>query len=136
MENTVTKVILTTDCECEIYDEETGEFRPSDGTECFGCYDSAWNDFTENFARWLDSVGGTDENKIVIRGEGMGWERRAGWAIFPASEAHEALTINGEYRVDYSFDGSELTAVRYSHDEPTGTGRFLFSLLDFDINGD
>lgn len=132
-EATLTTVTLTTECECEIYDEETGEFRPSDGTECFGCYDTAWDDFRDNIlAPWLDAIGADDDADILVEGTGMGWQGRAGWIVVTASDLHDALAINGEYRVDYALTGDTLTAVRYSHDEPTGTGTFRFSLAPSD----
>lgn len=137
MDSTIITVTLTTECECEIYNEDTGEFVPSDGTECFGCYDSAWMDFTENIVTpWLKDIGGDDDSKIVVMGEGMTWQRRSGWTVIPAHSLHEALAIDGQYRVEYRFDGSTLTARRWSHDEPVGTGMFTFTLLDFDINED
>lgn len=128
-ETTLTTVTLTTDCECEIYDEETGEFRPSDGTECFGCYDTAWDDFIENaYTPWLAVIGADDATRIRIDGTGMGWMRSAGWASVSARDIHSAMTINGDYRIEYYFDGTTLTARRWSHDEPVGTGVFTFTL--------
>jgi len=128
-ETTLIKVTLTTDCHCEMYDEETGEFVPSDGTECFGCYDTDWDDFIENaYNPWLAVIGADDATRIRIDGTGMGWQRRAGWASVSARDIHSAMTINGDWRIEYRFDGTALTAVRYSHDEPTGTGVFTFTL--------
>lgn len=128
-ETTLTTVTLTTECECQFYNEDTGEFEPSDGTDCFGCYDTAWDDFIENaYTPWLNAIGADDSTVIRIDGSGMGWQRRAGWASVSARDIHSAMTINGEYRIEYYFDGTTLTARRWSHDEPVGTGTFTFTL--------
>jgi hypothetical protein len=132
-EATITTVTLTTDCTCEMYDDETGEFRPSDGTECFGCYDTDWDDFIENiYNPWLAVIGADDDTDILVTGAGMGWQRRSGWIIVTARDLHSALQINGDYRIEYRFDGTYLTAVRWSHDEPVGTGVFTFDIAPAD----
>jgi hypothetical protein len=128
-ETTLITATLTTDCHCELYDEETGEFVPSNGSECFGCYDTDWDDFIENlYTPWLAVIGADDDSDILVTGTGMGWQGRAGWIIVTARDLHSAMTINGDWRIEYRFDGTALTAVRYSHDEPTGTGVFTFTL--------
>lgn len=128
-ETTLTTVTLATECECEIYDEETGEFRPSDGTECFGCYDTAWDDFIENlYTPWLAVIGADDATRIRIDGTGMGWMRMSGWASVSARDIHSTMGLTGDYRIEYYFDGTTLTARRWSHDEPVGTGVFTFTL--------
>lgn len=134
-EATLTTVELGTDCTCEFYNEETGEFEPSDGTDCFGCYDTAWDDFIENiYNPWLSAIGADDDTDILVTGRGMGWQGRSGWIIVTARDLHSAMTINGDYRIVYRFDGTALTATRYSHDEPTGTGVFTFEVAPADEN--
>lgn len=128
-ETTLTTVTLTTDCHCDIYDEETGEFVPSDGTDCFGCYDTDWDDFIENiYEPWLAVIGADDSTTIRIDGTGLGWRRMSGWASVSARDIHSTLRIDGDYRIEYRFDGTDLTAVRWSHDEPVGTGVFTFAI--------
>jgi hypothetical protein len=129
-ETTLITATLTTDCTCEAYNEETGEYEAGSYSDtCFGCYDTDWDDFIENiYNPWLSALGADDSTLIRIDGTGMGWQRRAGWASVSARDIHSAMTINGEWRIEYRFDGTALTAVRWSHDEPTGTGVFTFTL--------
>lgn len=125
---------LTTECDCQIYNEETGDFEPSNGTECFGCYDQNWDDFIENvYTPWLTAIGADDDTDILVTGTGMGWMRQSGWIVVTARDVHSAMTINGDWRIEYRFDGTALTAVRYSHDEPVGTGVFTFAVAPDEV---
>jgi hypothetical protein len=44
----------------------------------------------------------------------------------------DALSINGDFRLVFTYEDGEMSAVRYSHDEPTGTGKFEFRLATDD----
>lgn len=60
-----------------------------------------------------------------IQGRGMGWTRANGYVVVKAENAVRALQINGDYRIVVTVDSLNpdvVTAVRYSHDEPTGAG--------------
>jgi hypothetical protein len=57
----------------------------------------------------------------------MGWNRLDGYAITTVDKIPNALYINGEFRIVFSLEGDNLSAVRYSHDEPTGSARFIFT---------
>jgi hypothetical protein len=78
----------------------------------------------------------TSTDTIRIDGEKMGWQRLDGYAIVevigrPNTPAMENLTdilletlrLNGDWTLVFklSHEG-RLSAVRYSHDEPTGAG--------------
>lgn len=115
---------VNTDCQCEIFDDE-GQVIPT--TDCFGCYTDAKEDLLSELDYWLGRAG--DPEYVRIEGRGMGWMSRDGYAIVEAKpdELFEAMTINGEFRLVFEWDERDiLTARRYSHDEPTGTGLFTF----------
>jgi len=60
---------------------------------------------------------------VFIQGEGMGWTRASGYIVVPPKQVVNALSLNGEYRIVLTVndeDATDLRAVRYSHDEPTG----------------
>ena len=56
---------------------------------------------------------------VFIEGTGMGWTRASGYIVVDSAKAVDALGLNGEYRIVLTV-GETLSAVRYSHDEPTG----------------
>ena len=123
---------ITTDCVCETYDESNGDDWVPSAT-CYGCFEESLDDLHDNLVSpWLKDVGADWDSELVVKGEGMGWQRRAGWIVVTARDLHDALAIDGEYRVEYRFDGTDLKARRYSHDEPTGTGVFTFALAPDD----
>lgn len=62
---------------------------------------------------------GIGADYVFIEGKGMGWTRASGYIVVPAGKAVDALGLNGEYRIVLTV-GETLSAVRYSHDEPTG----------------
>jgi hypothetical protein len=124
---------ITSNCVCEIYNESNGESVPSE--DCYGCFEETLDDLHDNLVSpWLKEIGADWDSEIVVKGEGMGWRRRAGWTVVTARDIHDALAINGDYLVKYRLIEGKLEAIRYSHDEPTGTGVFTFALYDFDTN--
>ena len=123
---------ITTDCVCETYNESNGDDWVPSAT-CYGCYDESLADLRDNLLiPFFSLIGANDNSNILVEGTGMGWQGRAGWIIVTARDLHDALAIDGEYRVEYRFDGTDLKARRYSHDEPTGTGVFTFALAPDD----
>jgi len=126
---------LTTQCRCYQVDDEGDEIldkygNPEIATECYGdCYESALEDFYGNvMVEWLTRNGYSDTDLLRVDGSGMGWTRSSGWTTVEAHEVHKALTINGEYTIHFMLVEKNLYATRYSHDEPTGTAPFTFSL--------
>lgn len=59
---------------------------------------------------------------IKIYGQTIGWQRLSGYAIKEAdfTELYKTLTLNGDWRLEFSLAGRNLIVNRYSHDEPTG----------------
>lgn len=62
----------------------------------------------------------------------MGWLRQSGFAecLSNPERITELLSLNAEFRLEFELIGKTLTARRWSHDEPTGTGLFTFSLVE------
>lgn len=116
--------ILTTDCTCEYYDEND-ELVPSD--DCMGCYEDELFDLREKLELWIEHH---DASYIRVEASGLGWRNLSGYTVITATPKHviDLLTLNGDYRAEFYFDAEDnLTARRWSHDEPTGTGLFTFT---------
>lgn len=107
---------LSTECSCFDIDE-----NPT--TECFGCYQDVLDNFkSEILNPWLERQGLEDDSIVNVTIQGMGWARRSGEFVITAGEIINALTLNGDYRLDFKLEveSDKLSCVRYSHDEPTG----------------
>jgi hypothetical protein len=127
---------LTNGCICVETDQDTGEVAldkygdPKRSDYCFDCFDEELDCLEESLVtEWRERNGLDESAELVVTGEGMNWNRVSGWAVVKsatAKEIVEALNINTEWRLDFRLEDKELTVVRYSHDEPTGTGRFRF----------
>lgn len=116
--------ILTTDCTCEYYDEND-ELVPSD--DCLGCYEDELFDLREKLDMWIEYH---DASYVRVDASGLGWMKRSGYTVTTATAKHviDMLTLNGDYRAEFYFDAeNNLTARRWSHDEPVGTGLFTFT---------
>jgi hypothetical protein len=125
---TYSMITLSTECDCQYYDDNE-ELQPS--LDCYGCYDDELSNLTYELKAWAEANGYDEYTEIRIDGSGMGWTRASGFTTCTIAEIPKALTINGDYRIDFMFseDYKRLTAVRFSHDEPTGTGLFSFKEL-------
>ena len=59
-----------------------------------------------------------------IDGKNMGWTHRTGFCVVESKNIIEALRINGDYRLVFTFSdvltATTVKVVRYSHDEPMG----------------
>ncbi len=116
---------VTTDCTCEPLLDDDGQVIPT-GDMCFGCYTSDREDILAELDYWLSRH---DYELVKITNDRMGWTRSAGWLVVDADPERifEALTVNGDYRLEFYWDDEDmLTARRYSHDENTGSGLFVF----------
>jgi hypothetical protein len=121
-------VTVSTDCQCDYFDEETQEYLPS--TECFGdCYEWQKEDVFQLLGEWqlLNNV--DEDDTIRINASSIGWQGRSGYKDTDILELHGALALNGDFRIEWYLENGELTARRWSHDEPVGTGLFTFSIL-------
>ena len=72
-----------------------------------------------------------------INGRAMGWTRADGFVVVKGAQVIEALSLNGDYRLEFIFESSELAmpvrAVRYSHDEPMGAYFDIVQATEADI---
>ena len=117
----IAKATITTDCTCEVYDEDTDTGTPSDS--CYGCWDENQEDFKGNvLPLWVARHEITEDEDVVVWSGAMLWDRRSGYAVCKVGTLVETLGLNGEYRLDFEYDEAtgNLTCTRYSHDEPMG----------------
>lgn len=119
-------VSVTTDCVCYTENDETGEHDFSN--ECFGdCYESQKEDVFWLLGMW-QALNDIDENDpILINGSGMGWTKADGYKWTTMLELHGALALDADFRIEWYWEDGELSARRWSHDEPVGTGLFTFT---------
>lgn len=120
---------LTNSCTCEDWDEETDTYSPSNS--CWGCFDDEMANFKSEILKpWMNANGYDEDTALIARGTGMTWQRLDGYAYLTPNAIVETLSINGDWTLQFTLsDGAKtLTAIRYSHDEPTGTGRIIFEL--------
>lgn len=121
-------ITVTTDCQCENYNEETDEYSPAEF--CFGdCFETQKEDVFSLLGEWklLNDI--DEYDPILIETNSIGWQNRSAYKIVDFLELDSALSINSDFRIDWYLEGIELTARRWSHDEPTGTGLFTFTVL-------
>lgn len=127
---------ITNNCICEEYDEETGESKldeqgyPVMSQECFGCYEDALaNVKYEVINPWLEANGYDEYTELVAYGTGLTWQRLSGYANTTPNKIVETLSLNGDWTLRFTLadNGKTLSVVRYSHDEPTGTGAITFA---------
>jgi hypothetical protein len=121
-------ITLDTDCSCSSYDEDLDQDVPLDY-----CEGTCWEDQVMNFQDsildpWLTASNATDAKRIGIKGRGMTWQRLSGEAITNAERLLDTMSFGHEYRLVFTLDNNNLTATRYSHDEPMGSS-FEFQVM-------
>ena len=89
--------------------------------------DSSSDEFDREDARMeLDDIfEASDMTHFRIDGESMGWTKAKGYKVIPYDKVAEALFLDGDFRIVFTFLDGILTkapvkAIRYSHDEPVG----------------
>jgi hypothetical protein len=122
---TITKqtVTVTTDCLC-------GEGDTDTLTEyCSGeCYEWQKEDVFALLGEW-QLLNNVDEDDIIrINASSVGWQGRSGYKDTDILELHGALSLNGDFKIEWYLEDGTLTARRWSHDEPVGTGIFTFEI--------
>ena len=115
-------VSVSTDCLCENEDGTPQEY-------CEGeCYEWQKEDVFALLGEWY-LLNGIDEDDIIrINASSVGWQGRSGYKDTNSLELDGALSLNGDFRIEWYLEGNELTARRWSHDEPVGTGLFTFEI--------
>jgi hypothetical protein len=123
------KASVTTDCTCEVYTE-----TEPDGTHlsvpadfCMGCDEDNREWAKEVIDVWL-SRQPNQTNRVRVYSPNMGWLRQEAWTVTDVTSLLDSVRLNGDYTLNFTLDGKDLIAVRYSHDEPTGAP-FVFNLV-------
>ena len=115
---------VTTDCLCENEDGTPLE------TYCDGdCYYWQKEDVFALLGMWKVRNGLEEDTTILISGEQMGWTRASGVKLTNFLELDGSLSLDGDFKIEWYLEETTLTARRWSHDEPTGTGLFTFTII-------
>lgn len=120
MENLDFKVTLDSNCTCGDYDENF--------IECFGCFDDSIIELRVLVSKVQADKGWTDETEVNVEYKGVSWRRVSGDFVmkFNAKDLVEVFSLNGDFKLVFTYANGELVLVRYSHDEPVGTGAITF----------
>lgn len=131
-ETQIEKYTLTSDCVCEIIDDETGETKLDEYDSPVRpetCYGDCWWEQTDTLKHlildpWLSANGWEVDTPIRVQGTRMNWNSVSGYADTTPEKLVDTLAINGDFTLYFTLNGKELTANRSSHDEPTGSPTF------------
>ena len=141
MEQNLDVMVATvdTDCQCNDYDEELGEYVPVE--YCYGdCYEWQKEDVFYVLGEWQKLNDITEDDTIRINGTGIGWQGRSGYKDTDILELDGALAINGDFTITWTLDipSKTLKARRASHDEPMGANfeMEIIKMLPCDVCGD
>ena len=124
MTTTINKqtVSVTTDCLCE---NEDG--TPLEGS-CDGyCYEWQKEDVFTLLGEWYVVNGIEEDDPILINVDAIGWTNASAYKWTTPMELDGALSLNGDFKIEWYLEDTTLTAKRWSHDEPMGTGLFHFT---------
>lgn len=113
---------VTTDCLCENEDGTPQEY-------CFGdCYEWQKDDVLYLLGEWQKANDIDEDDPILIEVDRIGWTNASAYKWTTMLELHGALALDGDFRIEwYLSEDNTLTARRWSHDEPVGTGLFTFT---------
>lgn len=116
---------LSTDCSCEVYDEDTDTSSPSN--ECWGCYDDELGNIKHDLLnKWMTANDFELDTPIKISGRQMTWRNVSGYKITTPENLIASLTGDYDYTLRFwsSEDYKTLRVVRSSHDEFGATFEF------------
>lgn len=122
------KATITTDCTCQAIDENGDYIENENGDPVLAetcddgeCWNFSVHDFTEAFLpMWTEKVGLDTTDLINVVSEATRWTHEPFKAITRVENILDILSFGNDYTLNFTLDGSSLTVVRYSHDEPTG----------------
>jgi hypothetical protein len=112
---------VDTDCQCENYNEETGENEPNE--YCYGdCYEWQKEEVFALLNKWYLLNGITEDDDILVKGRRMTWQNLSGVATTDILGLDNLLSIDGDFRIRWTLyiPTKTLSAQRWSHDEPMG----------------
>lgn len=133
-EAVVNSVTFNSDCYCG-ENELTEDGRLVQVDYCDGdCWRWSWEDYEFLFDQWLKAHPDQLTEILEVDAEGVGWMRQAGSAFIRtnAKELLDLFTLDGGFRLIFTFEGKDLTVRRWSHDEPTGSARFIVRVSELD----
>jgi hypothetical protein len=119
--DTLEKQVVTLESNCTCLNEDKS---PSD--DCFGCWDDSLSNLEYLKDEWVERIGGKPFSSVISYAKGMGYFKESGSAKVEMDILHKATTLRGDFRIVFTLEDKELTAERYSHDEPVGGARFRF----------
>lgn len=98
------------------------------------CEDWMWED---NYDELQSFFCNQDFDYFRINGRNMGWTHADGFIIVRGEQVLDALKLNGDYRLEFIFQSSELAmpvkVARFSHDEPMGAFFDIVQATEEDI---
>jgi hypothetical protein len=113
---------VTTDCQC------TNEDGTPMEDNCYGeCYEWQKEGVFELLGEWQLANGVDESDPILIEVDKIGWTNASAYKWTTMLELDRALSLDGDFRIEWYLEDNKLTAKRWSHDEPMGTGLFTFS---------
>ena len=127
---------LSSNCRCTVYDSETDSEvlddngNPVPSESCDGCWqDDQSNTEYDIIHPWQEANDIADEDYVVVSANRVSWRNVDGYALSKGDfkSILKMLTFDGDWTLKITYDGNKtMTAQRWSHDEPTGTGIFTF----------
>ena len=132
---------LSSDCRCVMTNDDGEELKDENGYTVAANYcDGCWQDDLSNteydiIKPWLKANDITEQDHIHISVSRATWQNVSGYGVGKATmdSIIKLLTFDGDWTLKFTYNGDKtLTAQRWSHDEPTGTGIFNFRLATDD----
>lgn len=126
---------LESHCTCTRYDDELDEWTEEPSDYCYGCWDDAVYDFSENLLYpWYAANNYHDNTPIKIVSPNLGWMRQSAYKDTYAKDILDSLILNSAsgFTLRFTLEGATLTCVRSSHDEYGAM--FTFELRDEDLD--
>lgn len=118
----INTVEVASHCVCMDYDG-----NPAD--DCWGCYDDSKENLHHLIINWLGENDAPSGATVLVQGKGMNWTGDTGYAKCDANTILDTIRLErADYRIEFYQDRDNLTARRWSHDEPMGSAQFTFTI--------
>lgn len=127
---------LSNTCRCIATDDDGNELKDENGYPvgvdyCYGCWqDDLGNIEFDIIEPWKKANGISNSDYVIISVERATWLNVSGHGICNGEFKNivNSVSLDGDdCTLKFTYDGDKtLTAQRWSHDEPTGTGIFTF----------
>jgi len=126
---------LSSNCRCTKTDDDGNELKDENGYAipseyCDGCWqDDQSNTEYDIIQPWQEANDIFDQDYVVISANRVSWRNVDGYALSKADfkSILKTLTFDGDWTLKITLNADKtMTAQRWSHDEPTGTGIFTF----------